>query len=154
LAEAELVDSEGTSSCRKAWLRGRRSHPPIRNSPEAVGAVYETAHEFRHILQYKSGMGPDGPWQMERHADFLAGWAIDRAWLCDLFSDKDESFNNAVRLIFSLGHTAFNFPDHHGSPELRAAMVRAGQESRHLAVQTAVSRDSQGFRSAMVSGPC
>jgi hypothetical protein len=99
-----------------------------------------TAHEFGHILQYKSGMAPDGPWQMEPHADFLAGWAIDRAWLSDLFSDKDGSFNNAVRLIFSLGDTAFNSPDHHGTPELRAAMVRAGQEARHLDVKTAFRR--------------
>ena len=50
-----------------------------------------TAHEFDHILQYKSGMVPDGPWQMEPHADFLAGWAIDRAWLSDLFSGREES---------------------------------------------------------------
>ena len=105
-----------------------------------VDILVITAHEFGHILQYKSGMSPDGPWQMEPHADFLAGWAIDRTWLNDLFSDKDGSFNNAVRLIFSLGGTAFNSPDHHGTPELRAAMVRAGQELRHLDVQITFRR--------------
>jgi hypothetical protein len=86
-----------------------------------------TAHEFGHILQYKSGMGFDGLWQMEPRADFLAGWAINRAWLSDLFSGREESFNNAVQSIFSIGD--FNSPDHHGTPELRAAMVGAGQES-------------------------
>ena len=50
------------------------------------------------------------------------------------------SFSNAVRLIFSLGAIAFNSPDHHGTPELRAAMVRAGQELRHLDVQTAFKK--------------
>jgi len=65
------------------------------------------------------------------------------AWLSDLFTDKDESFNNAVQSIFSLGDSAFNSPDHHGTPELRAAMVGAGQESpsrRTDRVQTRATR--------------
>ncbi|RTL64367.1 MAG: hypothetical protein EKK41_21625 [Hyphomicrobiales bacterium] len=98
------------------------------------------AHEFGHILQYKSGMSPDGPWQMEPHADFLAGWAIDKTWLDGLFSDKDASFDSAIRLIFSLGDTEFNSPYHHGTPDMRSAMVRAGQEFRHLDVRAAFTK--------------
>ena len=152
LTDGEWGGSDGTillgrQLLFRLWRDGAASL--LRRSQTGPGRVLQendldilviTAHEFGHILQYKNGMGPDGPWQMEPHADFLAGWAIDRAWLSGLFSDKDESFNNAIRLIFSLGDTAFNSPDHHGTPELRAAMVRAGQESHHLDVQTAFKK--------------
>lgn len=129
------------------WRDGTASL--LRRSQSSIGRLLQEsdldmlvviAHEFGHILQYKSGMRPDGPWQMEPHADFLAGWAIDKAWLNGLFSDKDASFENAVRLIFSLGDTEFNSPDHHGTPEMRAAMVRAGQEFRHLDAQAAFKK--------------
>jgi hypothetical protein len=50
------------------------------------------------------------------------------------------SFSNAVQLIFSLGDMEFNSPDHHATPELRASMVRAGQELRHLDVHAAFKK--------------
>jgi hypothetical protein len=34
------------------------------------------AHEYAHILQYKNDLSPDGPWQMEPHADLgRLNWA-------------------------------------------------------------------------------
>jgi hypothetical protein len=41
---------------------------------QALNCNIIMAHEFGHILQYKAGMNPEGPWQMELHADYLAGW--------------------------------------------------------------------------------
>jgi hypothetical protein len=35
---------------------------------------------------------------------------------------------DAVKRMFELGDTAFNNPAHHGEPEFRATMVRAGYE--------------------------
>ncbi len=96
------------------------------------------AHEFGHILQFKRGMVPGG-WQMECHADFLAGWAIDKTKVNILFDDRNRSFENAVQLVFSLGDTAFNSTKHHGTPQLRAAMVRAGQDAQSLTAEEALS---------------
>jgi hypothetical protein len=53
-----------------------------------------TAHEFGHILQYKMGMTPDGPWQMEPHADYMAGWYIGRYYSSRL---TDESLGVFAR---------------------------------------------------------
>jgi hypothetical protein len=127
---------DGTASI----LRRSQGSPVHVLQENDLDILVVTAHEFGHILQYKSGMSPNGPWQMEPHADFLAGWAIDKDWLSGMFSDKNESFSNAVQLIFSLGDMEFNSPDHHGTPELRASMVRAGQELRHLDVHAAFKK--------------
>ena len=56
----------------------------------------------------------------------MAGWAIDKDWVNALFGDREKSFENAVRLVFSLGDTLFNDPSHHGEPQFRAAMVAGG----------------------------
>jgi len=96
-------------------------------------------HEMAHILQFKRGMAQRTDWQMEPHADFLAGWAYARSspqsqpWV-------KENFELGVRLMFSLGDTAFNDPQHHGEPELRAAMVRAGFDSAALDLDAAFER--------------
>jgi len=98
------------------------------------------AHEFGHILQFKNGLKPGSGWLMEPHADFMAGWAIDKTWVSALFGDKEKSFENAVRLVFSMGDTAFDDPRHHGEPEFRAAMVQAGQDARDLPVAAAYEK--------------
>ena len=91
------------------------------------------AHEFGHILQYRSGMTPEGPWQMEPHADFMAGWYLRDEIAHDLegphLSDE-ETVEMTIRTFFQIGDYAFNNRTHHGEPEFRAAMVRAGFESR------------------------
>ena len=70
----------------------------------------------------------------------MAGWAIDKSWVSALFGDKEKSFENAVRLTFSLGDTLFNDPRHHGEPQFRAAMVLAGQDARDLPMQAAFEK--------------
>jgi hypothetical protein len=92
------------------------------------------AHEFAHILQYKSGLKTDGPWQMEPHADFMAGWLLAQSPTDKYYSDA------AAEALFALGDTEFNSPDHHGQPELRAAMVRAGHAAGDLDVQAAFAK--------------
>jgi hypothetical protein len=93
-------------------------------------------HEMAHILQFKRGMAGRADWQMEPHADFMAGWAYARhspkseAWV-------RENLELGVQLMFGLGDTDFNDPQHHGQPELRAAMVRAGYDSAALDLDAA-----------------
>jgi len=101
------------------------------------------AHEFGHILQFKRGMVAGSAWQMEPHADFLAGWAIDKSNVDALFDDRDKSFENAVKLMFSMGDTAFNSPKHHGEPQFRAAMVRDGQDAQALSAQEAFEKGAK-----------
>jgi hypothetical protein len=106
----------------------------------ALNSLVIIAHEFGHILQFKNGIKPGSAWQIEPHADFMAGWAIDKSWVSALFGDKEKSFENAVRLTFSLGDTLFNDPRHHGEPQFRAAMLLAGQDARDLPMQAAFEK--------------
>jgi hypothetical protein len=88
------------------------------------------AHEFGHIMQYKAGMSPEGPWQMELHADFMAGWYLGRVrFLAEggfITSEAPESLKVSVKKFFEIGDYAFNDPLHHGTPEERSRMVQTG----------------------------
>ena len=112
------------------------------------------AHEFAHIMQYKNGMTPEGPWQMEPHADFMAGWYLG-AKLAAFYYEREghylkgfptpqestqEQLEKTIRTFFQIGDYAFNDRTHHGEPEFRAAMVRAGYESRDLDVNEAFEK--------------
>jgi len=130
----KILESAGRSSACAWWSEIR---------------VFVVAHEFGHILQYKKGMKVDGPWQMEPHADFLAGWFLGRRKAGPLPNHFDpglsshiarKSFEKAVIGAFELGDTLFDDPDHHGSPELRASMVLAGYQSTHLSIDAAFDR--------------
>jgi hypothetical protein len=46
----------------------------------------------------------------------------------------------AVKALFERGNYLFNDHSHHGEPELRAAMVRAGYEASKLDVRQAFGR--------------
>jgi uncharacterized protein len=105
------------------------------------------AHEFGHILQFKHGMSPEGPWQMEPHADFMAGWLLHYCQECVKVerSDKttiaiEEMVESTMKSLFEKGDYAFNDRSHHGEPEFRAAMVRAGYESGDLDVSKAFEK--------------
>src|SRR5262249_14245616 len=117
--------------------------------------VVVMAHEFSHILQYKKGMHPEGPWQMEPHADYMAGWCFvrhDHEYRYELFLDPANdtkpvavmtpatALESAVKSIFDKGDTEFNNKTHHGEPEFRAAMVRAGYDSASLEVDAAFDK--------------
>lgn len=99
------------------------------------------AHEFAHIRQFKEGMDPAGPWQMEPHADFLAGWFVGRAHKNGLIKMPtlwtSSQLEAAAREMFDRGDLAFNTPHHHGHPELRAAMVRSGYEAGASSIENA-----------------
>lgn len=99
------------------------------------------AHEFGHIHQYKKGYKPDGPWQMEPHADFMAGWFLSQVWNKPI--EKTMLLQSAAMTLFDLGDTAFNDKEHHGEPEFRAAMVQAGYDARNLGVEHAFEKGRQ-----------
>jgi hypothetical protein len=101
------------------------------------------AHEFGHILQFKNGFAPGLAWEMEPHADFMAGWAIDKSWVSALFADGEKSFESAVQLIFASGDTDFDNPQHHGEPRFRAAMVLAGHDSHDLPIEAAFEKGAR-----------
>jgi hypothetical protein len=113
------------------------------------------AHEFAHICQFKRGI--TGPWQVELHADFLAGWALARQLsrltppppppgdlpiLPPLISVFLHIFGNqsAVQTMFEKGDTHFENPGHHGTPEQRATMVMAGYGTKELNLSAAFAR--------------
>jgi hypothetical protein len=105
------------------------------------------AHEFGHILQYKRGMKPEGPWLMEPHADFLAGWFFGREKAGPDPDNKEASrilaeatYNTSVKAIFEMGDTFFDDPGHHGEPAFRTAMVRAGYDAADLAIDAAFQK--------------
>ena len=111
----------------------------LRHSPYQVIDII-MAHEFGHILQFKDRMRPDGPWQMEPHADFMAGWSIGRQNLGKSDQQRDRSVEGAAITMFKLGNSLFNDPRHHGEPEFRAAMVQAGYDAAMLDVQSAFEK--------------
>jgi hypothetical protein len=97
-----------------------------------------SAHEFAHILQYKNGMTPDGPWQMEPHADFMAGWCLGRQQA--EYRVEPKYIELLVKSLFEKGDTGFYDRDHHGEPEFRAAMVLAGLDAFKLDVKAAFDK--------------
>jgi hypothetical protein len=115
------------------------------NINAAFAPVVIMAHEFGHIMQFKSGLSPSGPWQMEPHADFMAGWLLHRVasimvdgqklynqdmiWRLQQTVNAEAMLEEAAKSIFEKGDTLFNDPAHHGQPEFRAAMVRAGYDA-------------------------
>ena len=107
------------------------------------------AHEFAHIYQFKNGMAADGPWQMEPHADFLAGWFFARVKEKLTSTDHDAytsallgfiNEESAVEALFKRGDTLFDNPAHHGQPEFRAAMVRSGYDAKAMDAQAAFEK--------------
>jgi hypothetical protein len=97
---------------------------------------------------------------MEPHADFMAGWflgRLDREKGASLVyysghanDDRPDrkvavitpasALETAVTSIFDKGDTEFADAGHHGQPELRAAMVRAGYDAVQLDVDAAYAK--------------
>jgi hypothetical protein len=108
------------------------------------------AHEFAHIFQFKNCItrNPPGPWQMEPHADYLAGWFLSTTSTAWIVGTGDKAFvvdaprewsdlDIAIKSIFAKGDSEFTNPQHHGQEEFRAAMVRAGYYDGALKLQDA-----------------
>jgi len=138
-AFVHLLKPDGTVLLGVKFLAEVRRQQQDQTTFYNENSFFIVLHEMAHILQFKRGMAQRTDWQMEPHADFLAGWAYARgspkaeAWVRD-------NLELGVRLMFSLGDTAFNDPQHHGQPEFRAAMVRAGYDSADLELDSAFER--------------
>jgi predicted metalloprotease len=106
--------------------------------PASLAINVIIAHEFGHIVQYKAGLSlADEAWQIEPHADFLAGWFLGERYGKVLSDDQPYLFHPvdmeaAVITMSEKGDTNFNKWDHHGEPAFRAAMVRAGYDAYHV----------------------
>jgi hypothetical protein len=126
-----------------------RALPPMDDMIEfqPVGAIL-LAHECGHILQYKSGMSPAGPWQMEPHADFLGGVILGKIMVRHSPTARSQrnyglsrmSLDMASQVLYGVGDTLFSSPQHHGEPDFRASMMRAGLELAGLDMPTAFEK--------------
>jgi hypothetical protein len=106
-----------------ARLLSGLEHPDV-----AVAAV--CAHEFGHILQYKTGLidivgaGQPTVKRIELQADFFAGY------FAGLRKRERPNFPAAVFAMTqeSFGDNMVDHPSHHGTPDERAAAIVAGFE--------------------------
>jgi hypothetical protein len=106
------------------------------------------AHEFGHILQYKLRLRPDGPWQMEPHADFMAGWMVARGLATPpgdprLTIIQPLELEEALASLYALGDRDIDTCKHHGQPDFRAAMVRAGYDAHRLDANAAFIKGAE-----------
>lgn len=85
------------------------------------------AHEMGHITQFQRAnqtrMFPRGKY-MELHADFLAGWYMQRR-----ASQTSVDLASPMKEFFSIGDYHFNSPSHHGTPQERWNFLAAGMNS-------------------------
>ena len=111
------------------------------------------AHEFGHILQFKERIVES--WEMEPHADFMAGWAMAQVHKQHMPTERKIALQvprgdrlalqveTSAQQMFSFGDTAFTNRDHHGEPLFRAVMVRAGYEFGNLEAKEAFEKGRQ-----------
>jgi hypothetical protein len=126
------------------WTRDRQiNYFPLKLT---IGGAWQSleivvAHEFAHILQFKRGLPPGGPWQMEPHADFMAGWLLGLKMeeMIKFYGTEIGSFGieEGTKSMFERGDTYFGDAKHHGEPQFRAAMVVAGFNARTLDLNSA-----------------
>jgi putative neutral zinc metallopeptidase len=111
-----------------------------------VGVAAVCAHEFGHILQYKHGLdrkvkaGQETVRRVELQADFFAGYFAGRRKL------EHPSFPAAVFAMtqYNMGDDMIHHPNHHGTPDERAAAIVRGfevalREQRSLAESIEIS---------------
>jgi len=119
---------------------------PLGSFKFTIGGAWQSveiivAHEFAHILQYKKGFPPNGPWEMEPHADFMAGWllGVKMERMVKFYGEDIGALGieEGARSMFQKGDTLFNDREHHGEPQLRAAMVHGGFNARKENITTA-----------------
>ncbi|MGC4023063.1 MAG: hypothetical protein QM734_14525 [Cyclobacteriaceae bacterium] len=91
------------------------------------------AHEYAHVLQIKKRGTLNGK-ERELQADFMAGY---------YFGDGDILENGAEKFaadLYSMGDYNFWDPQHHGTPEERVAMFKAGLRSSTLTLDQAFQK--------------
>jgi len=100
------------------------------------------AHEFGHIAQFKrvEAQGLRHTYKYpELHADFLAGaYLAQRALEAYQYNGTNllPVLNLAMQQFFSIGDTAFNSPDHHGTGPERANAYQAGVRLQQQVMQS------------------
>lgn len=93
------------------------------NFHAACAAV--VAHEMAHIKQFQLGHLEDlEEYQLELHADYLAGYYIGYQYAIELANERDA--DTFFDVFFSLGDDDFFSEDHHGSPSQRKRASIAG----------------------------
>jgi hypothetical protein len=121
-----MAKADGTVLFGQRYLKQLLAWP---EHPEvAVTAV--CAHEFGHILQYKLNLetmilaGQRTVKRRELHADYLAGYYAGALKL------KKSTYPAAVFATqkYSAGDPNVNSPNHHGTPDERAAAIVRGFE--------------------------
>jgi predicted metalloprotease len=96
--------------------------------PTGVAVLVIIAHEFGHILQYKSGRfreiqgGLPTSKRIELHADFMSGFYVGILRK----QHPSASFWKAGDQIRQIGSYDETSPDFHGTPEQRVAASQAG----------------------------
>ena len=96
--------------------------------PTGGAVMWTAAHEFAHIWLYFEGgrdrllEGQTTVKRVELHADFLAGFYLGQRKR----SNESITLYHAGKDIWASGDTAFNNPNHHGTPEERIAAAEAG----------------------------
>lgn len=124
-----LNNSDGTVLFGLGFLRhalSAREHPD-------VGVAAVCAHEFGHILQFKRNLEPvllanqNTVKRLELHADFLAGY------FAGVRKRSKHDYPAAVFAVkaHEIGNTAFDDPNHHGTPNERADAVVQGFKIAH-----------------------
>jgi hypothetical protein len=133
--------ADGTVIFGKTLLRELLRRP---EAPDACVASV-CAHEFGHILQFKTGLAQrltaNQPTvkRLELHADFLAGYFAGTR------KKERQSFPAAVFAMtqYMYGDTGVNNPQHHGTHEQRGAAVVHGFEAsyrQHLGLSDAIQQ--------------
>jgi hypothetical protein len=111
---------------------GNSLYRTIMQQPEypEIGIVTVCAHEFAHIVQFKTGIYDnlvvgDRVKRLELHADFMSGFYAGRRKL--LKPDYPAALFAAT--LYGLGDTNYNSPTHHGTSKERGDAVVAGFDS-------------------------
>lgn len=81
------------------------------------------AHEFAHIVFFKSGQPMPRGKRPELHADYMAGWYMG---IRSLQAPGRIDLVEIHRQMFDIGDTNFTSPDHHGTPRERANSFMVG----------------------------
>jgi hypothetical protein len=99
-----------------------------KKAPSGVAVMGVLAHEFGHIVQFKSGThqrlsaGKTTVRLVELHADFLTGYFAGKRGKVNPQLDR-QALGNAFNAI---GDTAINHPKHHGTPQERVFALSKG----------------------------
>jgi hypothetical protein len=132
--KVRLQNADGTVLFGQRFLKRLMS---ATDNPE-VGVAAVCAHEFGHILQYKKGLtavvgaGQPTVKRIELQADFFAGY------FAGLRKLEKKDFPAAVFAAtqYSGGDNQVSAPQHHGTPDQRAAAVVRGFETAFIAKKT------------------